>query len=83
MVNSKHTRNGVVTYVGIELSAISPPEKLDIPNNINPDVSGALSELMQVYECSRFLLIEMLNDEVIIIRVSLAYILRGNTDLFE
>lgn len=36
-----------------ELSAISPPEKLDIPDNINPEVSEVLSELMEVYESSR------------------------------
>ncbi len=36
-----------------ELSAISPPEKLDIPDNINPEVSEVLSELMEVYKSSR------------------------------
>ena len=37
-----------------ELFDISPSEKLDIPNNVNPEVSELLSELMEVYENSRY-----------------------------
>ena len=37
-----------------ELSSISPPEKLDVPDNLNPKVSEVLSELMEVYESSRY-----------------------------
>jgi hypothetical protein len=37
-----------------ELSEISPPERLEIPDNLNPEVSELLSELMKVYESSRY-----------------------------
>lgn len=37
-----------------ELSEIAPPEKLGIPDNLNQEVSEVLSELMEVYESSRY-----------------------------
>ena len=43
-----------IKHLQRELSEISPPEKLDIPDNLNPEVSEVLSELMEVYESSRY-----------------------------
>ena len=37
-----------------ELSAISPPEALKVSDTLNPEVSELLSELMEVYDSSRY-----------------------------
>ncbi len=37
-----------------ELSEIAPPEKLEIPDDLNQEVSEVLSELMEVYKSSRY-----------------------------
>ena len=37
-----------------ELSEISPPETLKVSDTLNPEVSDVLSELMKVYDSSRY-----------------------------